>query len=207
MPGVALLLALNWQRIPRAAFVASLLCSVAALALFGWLAYKLAAQMAGLYDAAFWAVLAFTLLLVVLALIGAAFAAAHPAEFIRKKMSGRVEFALAVVRINFHDRPQAGVRPTLPIDHASFMGFFGQSAEIYSGMVGNKHGARRIESLKPVGFGPGIPFIGIPRSGVITRQGPPIREIDIMMASQGPGIPLIRRNDDELSFAMRLITP
>ena len=71
MPGVALLLALNWQRIPRAAFIASLLCSVAALALFGWLAYKLAAQMAGLYDAAFWAVLAFTLLLVVLALVEA----------------------------------------------------------------------------------------------------------------------------------------
>ncbi|MDD2929677.1 MAG: phospholipid carrier-dependent glycosyltransferase [Sideroxydans sp.] len=68
MPGVALLLALNWQRIPRAAFVVSLLASVAVLALFGWLAYNLEAQMAGLYDTVFWAVLAFTSLLVALAI-------------------------------------------------------------------------------------------------------------------------------------------
>ncbi len=71
MPGVALLLALNWQRIPRAAFVASLLASVAVLALFGWLAYNLQAQMGGLYDAVFWSVLAFTLLLVALAIYAA----------------------------------------------------------------------------------------------------------------------------------------
>lgn len=67
MPGVALLLALNWQRIPRAAFIASLLASVAVLALFGWLAYHLQLQMAGLYDPVFWAVLSFTSLLCVLA--------------------------------------------------------------------------------------------------------------------------------------------
>jgi len=65
---VALLLALNWQRIPRAAFIASLLACVAVLGLFGWLAFALQSQMAGLYDSVFWAVLAFTLLLVALAL-------------------------------------------------------------------------------------------------------------------------------------------
>ncbi len=68
MPGVALLLALNWQRIPRVAFIASLLASVAVLALLGWLAYNLEVQMGGLYDTAFWAVLASTLLLVALAI-------------------------------------------------------------------------------------------------------------------------------------------
>ncbi|MBU0690099.1 MAG: phospholipid carrier-dependent glycosyltransferase [Gammaproteobacteria bacterium] len=71
MPGVALLLALNWQRIPRVVFIASLLASAAVLALFGWLAYNLEAQMSGLYDAAFWAVLAITLLLSVLAVLQA----------------------------------------------------------------------------------------------------------------------------------------
>lgn len=71
MPGVALLLALNWQRIPRVAFVASLLASVAVLALFGWVAYNLTVQMGGLYDAVFWGVLVFTLLLVVLAIYAA----------------------------------------------------------------------------------------------------------------------------------------
>jgi hypothetical protein len=71
MPGVAVLLALNWQRIPRVAFSASLFACAAALALFGWLAYNLEAQMAGLYDTVFWAVLAVTLLLLVLALLQA----------------------------------------------------------------------------------------------------------------------------------------
>ena len=71
MPGVALLLALNWQRIPRAAFVASVLACVAALGLFGWLAYNLAAQTVGLYDSAFWVVLGISLLLAGLALVGA----------------------------------------------------------------------------------------------------------------------------------------
>lgn len=67
MPGVAVLLALNWQRIPRAAFVVSLLACFVVLALFGWLAYNLHNQMAGLYDETFWTVLACTLILSVLA--------------------------------------------------------------------------------------------------------------------------------------------
>ncbi len=71
MPGVALLLALNWQRIPRAAFITSLLASVAVLALLGWLAYNLQIQMGGLYDAVFWTTLGVTVLLAVLAMFAA----------------------------------------------------------------------------------------------------------------------------------------
>ena len=68
MPGVALLLALNWQRIPRAAFIASVLAAAAVSGLFGWLAFNLMQQMPGLYDAAFWLVLAVAALCAVLAL-------------------------------------------------------------------------------------------------------------------------------------------
>jgi 4-amino-4-deoxy-L-arabinose transferase-like glycosyltransferase len=68
MPGVALLLALNWQRIPRAAFIASLIAGVTVLALFGGLAYRLQSQIPGLYGIAFWSVLGATSLFVLLAL-------------------------------------------------------------------------------------------------------------------------------------------
>jgi 4-amino-4-deoxy-L-arabinose transferase-like glycosyltransferase len=66
MPGVALLLALNWQRIPRAVFIASHLFAVAVIGLLGWLAFRLQDELAGLYGAAFWSVLALAALLAVL---------------------------------------------------------------------------------------------------------------------------------------------
>lgn len=67
MPGVALLLALNWQRIPRAAFIASQLLAVAVAGLLGWLAFNLQAELAELYGMAFWGVLSLCVLLAVLA--------------------------------------------------------------------------------------------------------------------------------------------
>jgi len=67
MPGVALLLALNWQRIPRAAFIASLFLAVAVAGLLGWLAFNLEAELADLYGIAFWGALSLCVLLAVLA--------------------------------------------------------------------------------------------------------------------------------------------
>lgn len=68
MPGVALLLALNWPRIPRAAFVASLLAAFTLLAVFGWLAFGLQ-QEAVRHGAAFWLVLAGAMVLALAAII------------------------------------------------------------------------------------------------------------------------------------------
>lgn len=68
MPGVALLLALNWPRIPRAAFVASLLAAFALLAVFGWLAFGLQ-QEAARHGADFWLVLAGAMALALAAII------------------------------------------------------------------------------------------------------------------------------------------
>ncbi|MBU0622063.1 MAG: phospholipid carrier-dependent glycosyltransferase [Gammaproteobacteria bacterium] len=49
MPGVALLCALYWQRIPRWVFAVALVLSAAVLLLLGWLALRLQSEMGGLY--------------------------------------------------------------------------------------------------------------------------------------------------------------
>ncbi|MCE5242643.1 MAG: phospholipid carrier-dependent glycosyltransferase [Syntrophobacteraceae bacterium] len=56
MPAVAVLLALNWERIPRAAFILSLACSGLAAAGIGYLSLRLAMETGGgmLYPAVYW---------------------------------------------------------------------------------------------------------------------------------------------------------
>jgi 4-amino-4-deoxy-L-arabinose transferase-like glycosyltransferase len=71
MPGVALLCALNWQRIPRWVFMLTLLACAAALCLFAWLALGLQQEVRGLYTWAYWLVWAATLSLLLLALLKA----------------------------------------------------------------------------------------------------------------------------------------
>ncbi|TAJ79152.1 MAG: glycosyl transferase family 39 [Gallionellaceae bacterium] len=70
MPGLAVLCALNWQRIGRAAFVASLLLAGAALALLAFLSWRLQQEMPGaeLYPPIYWLLLALTALLTLLAI-------------------------------------------------------------------------------------------------------------------------------------------
>jgi len=70
MPAVALLCALNWQRLPRWTFIATLGASSLVLALLAWLALGLQAAVG--YGIGFWALLALTLGLAGLALFKAA---------------------------------------------------------------------------------------------------------------------------------------
>lgn len=71
MPGVALLCALNWHRIPRWTFVASLVASLAVLMLLGSLAMGLEQEVGGLYGWVFKGILGVTALLAVLAIFKA----------------------------------------------------------------------------------------------------------------------------------------
>lgn len=69
MPALAVLCALNWQRIARWAFIAGLLVTAALVGLIAYLAVRLQQEIAGqLYAAWFWVLLAATGALLVLAL-------------------------------------------------------------------------------------------------------------------------------------------
>ncbi|MFA5371848.1 MAG: phospholipid carrier-dependent glycosyltransferase [Sideroxydans sp.] len=70
MPVVALLCALNWQRLPRWTFIATLVASSLVLALLAWLTLGL--QTAVTHGITFWVLLALTLGLVLLGLFKAA---------------------------------------------------------------------------------------------------------------------------------------
>lgn len=71
MPGLAVLCALNWQRIGRAVFAVSLLLMLAVLVLFGFLAYRLQQELPTmeLYSAGYWLLLALTAGLILAALL------------------------------------------------------------------------------------------------------------------------------------------
>ena len=71
MPGVALLCALNWQRIPRWVFVAALVACGAVLALLAFLARSLELEVGGLYGWGYWLLMAVTLALLLLAMFKA----------------------------------------------------------------------------------------------------------------------------------------
>jgi 4-amino-4-deoxy-L-arabinose transferase-like glycosyltransferase len=71
MPGVALLCALNWQRIPRWVFVATLVACGAVLALLVFLARSLEHEVGGLYGWGYWLLMAVTLVLLLLAMFKA----------------------------------------------------------------------------------------------------------------------------------------
>ena len=70
MPGLAVLCALNWHRISRKVFVASLLIMGGVLALFAFLSAHLQQEMMGadLYGMTYWALLALTAALILIAL-------------------------------------------------------------------------------------------------------------------------------------------
>ena len=68
MPGLAVLCALNWQRISRKAFVVSLIVAGGVLVLLAFLAVRLQDEMAGLYAPWFWLLLVLTAGLILLAL-------------------------------------------------------------------------------------------------------------------------------------------
>ncbi len=69
MPGVAVLCALNWQRIPRWVFVLTLVASAAVLLLLSFLARSLQNETGGMYGWDYWLLAAVTLALTLLALI------------------------------------------------------------------------------------------------------------------------------------------
>jgi 4-amino-4-deoxy-L-arabinose transferase-like glycosyltransferase len=71
MPALAVLCALNWQRIARWAFIAGLLATVALVGLIAYLAVRLQQEITGvqLYAVWFWVLLAATAALLVLALL------------------------------------------------------------------------------------------------------------------------------------------
>jgi 4-amino-4-deoxy-L-arabinose transferase-like glycosyltransferase len=71
MPGVAVLCALNWQRIPRWVFMLTLLAAGAVLALLAFLSNSLQHEAAGMYGWGFWLLLGVALALVLFALINA----------------------------------------------------------------------------------------------------------------------------------------
>ncbi|ADE10559.1 ArnT family glycosyltransferase [Sideroxydans lithotrophicus] len=68
MPGVAVLCALNWQRIPRWVFMFTLVAAGAVLMLLAFLAMSLQREIAGMYAWGYWLLLAVSLLLVLIAL-------------------------------------------------------------------------------------------------------------------------------------------
>jgi hypothetical protein len=69
MPGVAVLCALSWQRIPRWVFMLTLVAAGAVLALLAFLAQSLQHEAAGMYGWVFWLLLGGSLLLAVIALL------------------------------------------------------------------------------------------------------------------------------------------
>jgi 4-amino-4-deoxy-L-arabinose transferase-like glycosyltransferase len=71
MPGVAVLCALNWQRIPRWVFVLTLLASAAVLLLLSFLARSLQNETGGMYGWDYWLLAGVTMALTLLALISA----------------------------------------------------------------------------------------------------------------------------------------
>ena len=73
MPGVALLCALNWQRIPRWLFVATLLAASAVLTLLGFLANSLQHEAAGMYGWGYWLLLGVALALTIFAVFASRF--------------------------------------------------------------------------------------------------------------------------------------
>lgn len=73
MPGVAVLCALNWERIPRWTFVLTLVAAGAVLALLAFLAHSLQKDAGGMYGWAFWLPMAAAAVLGSWALFGARF--------------------------------------------------------------------------------------------------------------------------------------
>lgn len=73
MPGLAVLCALNWQRLSRVAFVASLLFSASVLGLIAFLSWRLQQELpdAGLYGFVYWSLLALTAALILLGIFWA----------------------------------------------------------------------------------------------------------------------------------------
>lgn len=71
MPGVAVLCALNWQRIPRWVFMLTLLAAGAVLALLAFLAHSLQNEAAGMYSWGYGLLLGSALMLAVFALFSA----------------------------------------------------------------------------------------------------------------------------------------
>ena len=71
MPGVAVLCALNWQRIPRWVFMLTLVAAGAVLALLVFLARSLQAEAAGMYGWDFWLLSGATLALALFGLLSA----------------------------------------------------------------------------------------------------------------------------------------
>jgi 4-amino-4-deoxy-L-arabinose transferase-like glycosyltransferase len=69
MPGVAVLCALSWQRLPRWVFMLTLVAAGAVLALLAFLAHSLQNEMAGMYGWGYWLLLSGSLLLALLALL------------------------------------------------------------------------------------------------------------------------------------------
>ncbi|MFZ2162187.1 MAG: phospholipid carrier-dependent glycosyltransferase [Sideroxyarcus sp.] len=69
MPGVAVLCALNWQRIPRWVFALTLVASAAVLALLTFLARSLQHEVAGMYSWDYWLLAGVALALTLLALV------------------------------------------------------------------------------------------------------------------------------------------
>ncbi|OIR01438.1 undecaprenyl phosphate-alpha-4-amino-4-deoxy-L-arabinose arabinosyl transferase [mine drainage metagenome] len=67
MPGVAVLCALSWQRIPRWVFVLTLLAAGAVLALLAFLAHGLQNEAAGMYGWGYWLLLGAALVLAMVA--------------------------------------------------------------------------------------------------------------------------------------------
>lgn len=67
MPGVAVLCALNWQRIPRWVFVVTLVAADAVLVLLAFLARNLQNEAAGMYGWGYWLLLGVTLALALFA--------------------------------------------------------------------------------------------------------------------------------------------
>jgi 4-amino-4-deoxy-L-arabinose transferase-like glycosyltransferase len=67
MPGVAVLCALNWQRIPRGVFVVTLVAADAVLVLLAFLARNLQNEAAGMYGWGYWLLLGVTLALALFA--------------------------------------------------------------------------------------------------------------------------------------------
>ncbi len=69
MPGVALLCALNWQRIPRWVFLATLMACAAVLVLLAFLAMSLNREVGGLYTWEYWLLMGATIMLLLLAVL------------------------------------------------------------------------------------------------------------------------------------------
>ena len=74
MPGVAVLCALNWQRIPRWIFMLTLMAAGVVLALLAFLAHSLQNEAGGMYGWGYWLLIGMALALALLALFNGRFA-------------------------------------------------------------------------------------------------------------------------------------